>query len=130
MVVTHVTRSASDDPSAPPATDLCLPYFAGRDPGTGNVFLVHIHADRDAKLELLSLTAEHIALFSARCCVTGVTGRDDFFVHLPQTAVVNPHASLAISTFRFQGMFGHTVDEAVEKLVNLLSTATYVSLPS
>lgn len=95
-----------------------LDFFAGRDPHSGNIFLLNI-----SEKKLLDLTPDQMALMTVHAMKLGIPSgfRQDntFFVGLP-SQMKAPHYSLRIQDLYFEGSMGETAEDAVARLTDQL----------
>lgn len=124
MYVSHCTKNASTDADAPPASDMDLPYFAGREQRTAKIYLFKI-ANQGMFIDEIDLTAERLSRLTLACRPSGIAADGRFFVGLPGLRVCIPHASLEYGQLRLQGAFGATENGAFDKLIELVKTVSF-----
>ena len=121
----ELIKVASVEADAPPASDMYMEYFAGREASTGVILIFHIHHaptySGPRKLTNTDLTSDHMSIISCNTQITGILSDGGFFAGVPGKLITVPHSSIRFGNFNFQGSFGTSTYEAITKLSSQLS---------
>jgi hypothetical protein len=111
----------SSDPTAPPIEDFSKNYFAGRCRNSGNIIILNVSDDQKVP-EVCDLTPSHMGIISSKCQISGLNSKKEFFTGIPGYTIFSPHVSLSFLDFYLQGSFGDSIDDAIEKLAEQLTS--------
>ena len=114
----EIIKTVSEASDAPPASDMNMEYYAGRDIVSARIFVFNIKPDN--RVALVDLTPENMATITCSTPIVGLYHDGSFFAGVANRPLTKPHVSLQISNFYFQGAFGNSADAAVHALTKVL----------